>query len=157
MASKTGYDQRVLTLFDGYVHGKLTRREFLDRAAAFTTAGASAAALFAALAPDYSRAAQVSPDDPSISTSYKKYGSPRGAGGPLVLFGHGEVARRAGRVVAVEHPKLPRRGGGARRGRRASRERGKSARTSPAPKDHGAGLVTSPRFRTRTGWGPSRP
>lgn len=80
MASKTGYDQRVLTLFDGYVHGKLTRREFLDRAAAFTTAGASAAALFAALAPDYSRAAQVSPDDPSISTSYKKYGSPRGAG-----------------------------------------------------------------------------
>ena len=80
MASKRGYDQRLLTLFDGYVHGKLTRRQFLDRAAAFTAAGTSAAAVLAALAPDYSLAEQVSPDDPSISTSYKKYGSPRGAG-----------------------------------------------------------------------------
>lgn len=80
MADKTGYDQRVLTLFDGYVHGHLTRREFLDKAAAFTTAGISAAAILAALAPDYLLAEQVSPDDPSISASYKRYGSPRGAG-----------------------------------------------------------------------------
>ena len=80
MASKPGFDQRVLALFDSYVHGKLTRHEFLDRAAVFTAAGTSAAAILTALAPDYSRAQQVSPDDSSISTSYKKYGSPRGAG-----------------------------------------------------------------------------
>lgn len=97
MASKPGYDQRVLTLFDGYVHGKLTRREFLDRAAAFATAGTTAAALLAALAPDYARAVQVSPDDPSISTSYKKYGSPRGAG---VMNGY------YARPAVIEH-KLP--------------------------------------------------
>ena len=97
MVDKTGYDQRVLTLFDGYVHGKLTRREFLDKAAAFTTAGTSAVALLAALAPDYSRAEQVSPDDPSISTSYKRYGSPRGAG---VMNGY------YARPVVIEH-KLP--------------------------------------------------
>ena len=97
MVDKTGYDQRVLTLFDGYVHGNLTRREFLDKAAAFTTAGTSAVALLAALAPDYSRAEQVSPDDPSISTSYKRYGSPRGAG---VMSGY------YARPAVIEH-KLP--------------------------------------------------
>ena len=80
MAETKGYDRRVLELFDGYVHGKITRRQFLDRAAAFTAAGVSATALLAALSPDYSLAQQVDPDDASISTSYKKYASPAGAG-----------------------------------------------------------------------------
>ena len=80
MASDSDYDPRILKLYDGFAHGTLTRREFLDRAAAFTTAGVSAAALLASLVPDYAKATQVSPGDPSISTSYKKYGSPSGAG-----------------------------------------------------------------------------
>jgi len=74
------YDPEILKLFDGYVHGAVTRREFLDRAAAFATAGTSAAAILASLSPDYALAAQVDPDDPSVSTSYKKYASPDGAG-----------------------------------------------------------------------------
>ena len=37
------FPPEVLRLFDGYVHGNLTRREFLDRAARYATAGASAA------------------------------------------------------------------------------------------------------------------
>lgn len=74
------YDPRILELFDGYVHGKLSRRQFLDGAAGFATAGFSAAALLAALSPDYALANQVDPDDPSIDVSYKRYGSPRGAG-----------------------------------------------------------------------------
>ncbi len=74
------YDPQILKLFDGYVHGKLTRRQFLDRAAGFATAGLSAAAILAALSPDYALANQVDPDDPSIDVSYKRYGSPQGAG-----------------------------------------------------------------------------
>ncbi len=74
------YDPRILKLFDGYVHGQLTRRQFLDRAAGFATAGLSAAAILAALSPDYALADQVDPDDPSIDVSYKRYGSPQGAG-----------------------------------------------------------------------------
>jgi len=97
VASKLDHDQRVLDLFDGYVHGELTRREFLNRAAAFTTAGVSAATLLASLLPDYARAQQVSPDDPSISTSYKKYASPNGAG---VMSGY------YARPAIVQH-KLP--------------------------------------------------
>jgi carboxymethylenebutenolidase len=73
-------DRRVWKLFDGYVHGTISRREFLDRAAKFTATGVSAATLLATLSPDYSLAQQVDPDDRSITTSYKKYASPQGAG-----------------------------------------------------------------------------
>jgi carboxymethylenebutenolidase len=73
-------DRRVWKLFDGYVHGAISRREFLERAAGFTASGVSAAALLASLGPDYALARQVDPDDPSITTSYKKYASPKGAG-----------------------------------------------------------------------------
>lgn len=80
MARSTDFDQRILKLFDGYVHGALSRRQFLDRAAAFATTGMSAAAIFASLSPNYSLAEQVSPDDKSILTDYKKYASSKGAG-----------------------------------------------------------------------------
>lgn len=80
MRNADDYDPKVLALFDRYVHGKLTRRQFLDRAAAFAAVGTSAAAILASLSPDYALARQVDPDDPSIDTSYKKYASPAGAG-----------------------------------------------------------------------------
>lgn len=80
MASDSRYDQRILKLFDGYVHGTLSRRQFIDRAAAFATAGMSATAILASLSPNYALAEQVSADDKSISASYEKYASPNGAG-----------------------------------------------------------------------------
>lgn len=80
MARKQEYDPRVLKLFDGYVHGKISRRQFIDRAAAFTVSGVSAASILASLSPNYALAQQVSPDDASISVAYKLYESPRGAG-----------------------------------------------------------------------------
>ena len=80
MSDYRGIDKRIWKLFDGYVHGAISRREFLDRAARFTAAGVSAAGLLATLSPDYALAQQVDPDDASISTSYKKYASPGGAG-----------------------------------------------------------------------------
>jgi len=80
MTDEYDVDERVWKLFDGYVHGTVTRREFLDRAARFTASGVSAATLLTALSPDYALARQVDPDDPSISAGYKKYASPQGAG-----------------------------------------------------------------------------
>jgi carboxymethylenebutenolidase len=97
MSDKRGIDKRVWKLFDGYVHGAISRREFLDRAARFAARGVSAAALLAALSPDYALAQQVAADDPSLSTGYKKYASPKGAG---VM--HGYFAR-----PAVTAHKLP--------------------------------------------------
>jgi carboxymethylenebutenolidase len=37
------YPQEVLDLFDGYVHGRLTRRDFLDRAGKYAVGGFNAA------------------------------------------------------------------------------------------------------------------
>ena len=94
MAKASDFDPRVLELFDGYVHGRISRRQFIDRAAAFTVSGAAA---LAALSPDYSLAEQVAADDPSLSAGYKMYLSPRGAG---------EMRGYFARPAAVGH-KLP--------------------------------------------------
>ncbi len=80
MNDKTGYDQGLLDLYDGYAHGLISRRQFIDRAAAFTASGISAAAVLHALSPNYALANQVSPDDPSIEVGYRQYDSPQGAG-----------------------------------------------------------------------------
>jgi carboxymethylenebutenolidase len=80
MARASDYDPRVLALFDGYVHGRLTRRQFLDQATGLVATGSTAAAVLASLAPDYARANQVDPTDPAIRVDYKKYPSPDGAG-----------------------------------------------------------------------------
>jgi carboxymethylenebutenolidase len=78
--SNTAYDQRLLDLYDGYAHGLISRREFLERAAAYAAAGLSSAALLGSLSPDYALARQVDPEDESIETLYEEYPSPQGAG-----------------------------------------------------------------------------
>ena len=80
MADSKDFDPRVLKLFDGYVHGTLSRREFLDRVARVSAGGVAASAILASLSPDYALAQQVAPDDPAISSDYKRYDSPNGAG-----------------------------------------------------------------------------
>ena len=97
MKKASDYDPEILKLFDGLVHGKISRRQFLDRAAAIATVGASAGAILASLTPDYALAQQVDPDDKSIAVAYKKYASPDGAG---VMRGY------FARPAIVEH-KLP--------------------------------------------------
>jgi len=103
MAKKPGLDRNVMRLFDGYVHGQITRREFLDRAAAFTASGVTAAALLGSLAPDYALARQVDPDDKSILASYKKYASPKGAGVMRGYFARPAVVQHKLPAVVVIH------------------------------------------------------
>ena len=73
------YHPEVLRLFDAYVHGALSRREFIDRARPFT-AGASAAAVLASLSPNYALAQQVPESDARIRTERVSYDSPNGHG-----------------------------------------------------------------------------
>ena len=70
----------LLELYDGYAHGRINRREFLDRAAAFTLCGLTASAMLASLSPDYALAEQVSFTDPDIVAEYITYPSPKGNG-----------------------------------------------------------------------------
>lgn len=70
----------VLKLFDGYIHGLLDRRNFLDRAAKHAVGGFTAAAMLEALTPNYALAQQVAKDDRRIKTEYLTYPSPEGTG-----------------------------------------------------------------------------
>lgn len=70
----------LLELYDYYAHGRISRRDFLDRAAAFTVAGLSASALLASLSPNYVLAQQVEFTDPDILPEYLTYPSPKGHG-----------------------------------------------------------------------------
>jgi carboxymethylenebutenolidase len=70
----------VLKRFDGYIHGLLGRRDFLDRAAKYAVGGFTAAAMLEALAPNYALAQQVAKDDKRIKTEYLSCPSPEGTG-----------------------------------------------------------------------------
>jgi carboxymethylenebutenolidase len=70
----------VLRLFDGYIHGRISRRAFLDGAAKFAVGGFTAAAMLEALTPNYAFAQQVAKNDARIKTSYESYPSPQGSG-----------------------------------------------------------------------------
>jgi carboxymethylenebutenolidase len=73
------FDPEVLKLFDGYVHGRLSRRDFLARAARYAVGGATAAGLLAQLSPSFS-APMVAIADARIRTSYHEFPSPQGYG-----------------------------------------------------------------------------
>jgi len=74
------FPPEVLQLFDGFVHGGITRREFLDRAGKYAVGGFTAAAMLEALTPNFAWAQQVKPDDKRIKTGYVSYDSPKGNG-----------------------------------------------------------------------------
>jgi carboxymethylenebutenolidase len=78
--SATDFDQRLHDLFDDYTHGRIARRDFIRRAAAFTAVGVSVESLLLALAPNYALAQQVAEDDPRIKTETIEYPSPQGGG-----------------------------------------------------------------------------
>jgi carboxymethylenebutenolidase len=74
------FDPELLRLFDRYVHGGISRREFLDRAARFAVGGLTAAGLLESLGPNYAWAQQIPKDDKRIRTDAVNYPSPAGYG-----------------------------------------------------------------------------
>jgi carboxymethylenebutenolidase len=74
------YPPAVLKLFDGYVHGFINRREFLDRAAMYAVGGFTAAAMLETLRPNFALAQQVPRTDSRIHWEYVSYPSPAGSG-----------------------------------------------------------------------------
>ncbi len=74
------FPQELLNLFDGYVHGMISRRQFLDGAQRSAVGGVTAAALFQMLKPNYAWALQVPPNDKRIKAEYVSVPSPRGNG-----------------------------------------------------------------------------
>ncbi len=93
------FPQELLNIFDGYVHGRMSRREFLDAAEKFAVGGVTAMALFEMLKPNYAWAIQVPKDDPRIKAETATVPSPKGNGsikGYLV-----RPANATGKIPAV--------------------------------------------------------
>ena len=72
------FDPQLLSLFHRYVHGGISRREFLDGATKFAIGGLTATALWNMLRPNYALAQQVAKEDQRIKAEYTMYPSPKG-------------------------------------------------------------------------------
>ena len=73
-------DRRVYELYDEYCHGRMDRREFLQRAAVVTVGGL---AMAQALLPRYALAQTISFTDQRIKARYVTYPSPGGSSGTM--------------------------------------------------------------------------
>ena len=81
--SEPEIDQRVFDLYDAYCHGRIDRREFLNRAGSIALAGGTALAMAEALLPRYALAQQISFTDQRIKANYVTYPSPGGNSGAM--------------------------------------------------------------------------
>jgi len=70
----------AIELYNRYIHGEISRRDFLNGAKRFAVAGLTVSAVVDALMPDYASAQQVSKTDDRIKTSYLTVPSPQGNG-----------------------------------------------------------------------------
>jgi carboxymethylenebutenolidase len=100
----TDIDSDLWCLFDQYVHGDIDRRAFLERAARFAAAsGTTAAALLAALSPDFARAQKVAPGDARLKTESVEFPSPAGYGKVRAYVARPAQAAGALPVLLVVH------------------------------------------------------
>jgi carboxymethylenebutenolidase len=81
MTRKTAadFDPEVLKLFDQYVHGGISRREFLSASTRYAVGGTTAAGLLTALSPSFA-APLVAPEDQRLNARFVEIPSPEGNG-----------------------------------------------------------------------------
>jgi carboxymethylenebutenolidase len=70
------FSPEVFQLFDKYVHGLISRRDFIDRSSSLAVAGLSGAALLDALNPKFAQAQQVEPTDKRLKGEYVEISAP---------------------------------------------------------------------------------
>ena len=80
MAKKNKIPAEAVDLYTRYIHGEVTRRDFLSGVKKFAIGGLTATALVNALMPNYALGQQVSRDDERIRASYETIPSPDGNG-----------------------------------------------------------------------------
>ena len=74
------FSPELLELYDFYAHGRISKREFLEKAGRYAVGGLTAAAILGMMGPNYALAEQVSFNDPDIVGDYVMYPSPNGHG-----------------------------------------------------------------------------
>src|SRR5438552_4728702 len=66
----------VIHLYNVYIHGGMTRREFFDATKKFAVGGLMAAVIVEAMMPNYALGQQVPKDDKRLKTEYATVQSP---------------------------------------------------------------------------------
>jgi carboxymethylenebutenolidase len=95
----TDFPQELLDKFDLYVHGDISRREFLDYANKYAVGGLTALAIWEMLRPNYAFAQQVPKDDARIKATYETVASPDGNGS--IKGYYARPAKMSGKLPAV--------------------------------------------------------
>jgi carboxymethylenebutenolidase len=70
----------AIELYNRYIHGEISRRDFLEGVKRFAIGGLATTAIVEALMPNYARAQQVSKTDDRIKAAYMTVPSPQGNG-----------------------------------------------------------------------------
>src|SRR3954468_18940730 len=70
----------AIQLYNLFIHGEISRREFMAGVQRFAAGGLTAAAIIDALMPNYALGQQVSKTDDRIDASYQTVASPQGNG-----------------------------------------------------------------------------
>jgi len=71
-------DQKIIDLYDNFTHGRISRRDFIDRLTAIAGSAAAATSFYATLRPDYAWAAIVAENDPRLVSETMSYDSAQG-------------------------------------------------------------------------------
>ena len=80
MASTPKVPREAVDLYTLFIHGEISRRDFMDGIQRFAVGGLAAAALVEALMPNYALGQQVAKTDDRIKASYETVPSPEGNG-----------------------------------------------------------------------------
>ena len=79
-AKRKSLPREAVELYNLFIHGEISRRDFVNGVQRFAVGGLTATAIIHALMPNYAAGQQVSRTDDRIHTSYETIASPQGNG-----------------------------------------------------------------------------
>jgi carboxymethylenebutenolidase len=80
MEPRPNIPREAVQLYNLFIHGDISRRDFMDGVQQFAVGGLTAAAIVQALMPNYALGQQVSKNDDRIKGTYETVASPQGNG-----------------------------------------------------------------------------
>ncbi len=78
--TKPKLPSEAIELYNLFIHGEISRRDFMDGVQRFAVGGLAAATIIEALMPNYAQGQQVSKSDDRIKATYETVPSPQGNG-----------------------------------------------------------------------------
>src|SRR5579862_8056215 len=78
--TKPKLPSEAIELYNLFIHGEISRRDFMEGVQRFAVGGLAVAAIIEALMPNYAQGQQVAKNDDRIKATYETVPSPQGNG-----------------------------------------------------------------------------